>query len=884
MGCSGYAHIKTIEFSNDRKKLELNSPLNNNIENSKNKLNNDNKKTTLTEETQNLKYISFYENYKQLFEDLKSLNSLLNNSIDSKNQSDDYKIISKKNYNYLIKLFESDSIFMDNNIIIDSYEKLTPINKLSFNNKNIQNRLNKYIYNDSFAHVEMIPYEYTNFKYINDFILIKKNLLLKFGIDEKIFKNNQYNIFFGEKYLFVEIFKNILICSRENFFFNTNIIISCLREKYFEKQLVPNIKGKKGFDYFFNKIGFDINKKQSFRHIIDEVVFSEIQIIKYSNEKTKEIKSKNEVEINQILKQIVISLYSIRPLKDYLANYECNNTDITSYLIKFIQEFKYKYDNGMNDIKEIETIMNNNKIKKNFKDIIEFILDNIHLRLGGTNFDEKILEEEGKDKNYIINVFKYNIKNNNTIIKNIFYGTILCTTTTSCCKEKIYKCQMSKYIYLNYEEIKNYNNLNDILQNWGITKNKDFLCGKCIINDEAEISKSFVEYPQILIIILNDENESNKKSIKFPVKLDIDKFSFSYKLICAITTQEQNDFNFKLIKSENNNWFLFDKIDKKITQTDFEIYAKYPRVLFYEKIKESKRYMEYSQTEEDMDNFFKNSSITNNFKKGLGYPSINSYQQNSGYGSINEYFNEYIQENILNLSQKKKEIKNFNEEEKKMLKEYIKNNNINLTKEQMENYMMINNSINDYKNQNNIKVYDDFSFLDGAHIDKSKNKFEPELFAYNIKNIQFNDIKDTNQNINNSINNNKSILIQNNIIYNQINIPFIPFNNSQMTKNNNKNNNENKIENSNDENNTINEKKEMKLTFLYNGYSYSLSLYNKDILFKEVIHMLRDQLPEIDEQNFGYLTQGIKIDINKSIKDLGIADGFHILIVKFSNI
>ena len=646
---------------------------------------------------------------------------------------------------------------------------------------------------------------------------------------------------------------------------------------------MPNIKGKGGFDYCFNKIGFDINKKQSFRHIIDEVVASEIQIIKYPPKKTMEIKSKNEIELNQILKQIVISLYFIRPLKDHLANYECNNTDITSYFIKFIQEFKSKYDNSMNDIKEIETIMNNNKIKKNFKDIIEFILDNIHLRLGGTNFNEKLLEEEGKDKNYIISVFGDKIKNNKSIIKNIFYGIILCTTTTSCCKEKIYKCQMSKYIYLNYEEIKNYNNLNEILQNWGITKEKEFLCEKCIISDEAEISKSFVEYPQILIIILNDENEQNKKSISFPVKLDIDKYAFTYKLICAITTKEKNDFNFKLIKSENNNWFLFDKIDKKIIQADFEIYAKYPRVLFYEKIKESKRYVECSQTEEDMDNYFKNSSITNTFKKGVGYSSKNSYSQINGYNSFNEYFNEYEQENILNLSQKKKEINNLNEEEKKQLKEYIKNNNIHLTKEQMEK-LMISNSFNDYKNQNNNKVYDDYSFLDGAHIDKSKIKFEPELFAYNIKNIQFNDTKDTNQNINNNINNNKNIPIQNNLIYNQSNIPFIPFNNTQMTKNNNKNNKENKIENSNDRNSTIDEKKEIKLTFIYNEYSYSLSLYNKDILFKDVIHMLRAQIPKIDEQNFTYLTQGIKIDINKSIKELGIKDGFNILILELSKI
>ena len=60
--------------------------------------------------------------------------------------------------------------------------------------------------------------------------------------------------------------------------------------------------------------------------------------------------------------------------------------------------------------------------------------------------------------------------------------------------------------------------MNDIIQNWRIKIEKDFYCGKCALNDDAEISKSFIEYPQILIIILNDENEQNKKSIRFPLK------------------------------------------------------------------------------------------------------------------------------------------------------------------------------------------------------------------------------------------------------------------------------------------------------------------------------------------------------------------------------
>ena len=53
--------------------------------------------------------------------------------------------------------------------------------------------------------------------------------------------------------------------------------------------------------------------------------------------------------------------------------------------------------------------------------------------------------------------------------------------------------------------------------------------------------------------------------------------------------------------------------------------------------------------------------------------------------------------------------------------------------------------------------------------------------------------------------------------------------------------------------------------------------------FKDVIQMIKEQIPEIDEQNFDYITQGRKIDINKTIKENGINDGSSIQIIKLIN-
>ena len=93
---------------------------NNNIENELilNKINNpfdnENQKKFFHVDKIKINYKLFDKNYKQLFEDLSVLNSLLDNPIDTKKKFDNYAIISKKNYNYLIKLFKTDSIFKDN--------------------------------------------------------------------------------------------------------------------------------------------------------------------------------------------------------------------------------------------------------------------------------------------------------------------------------------------------------------------------------------------------------------------------------------------------------------------------------------------------------------------------------------------------------------------------------------------------------------------------------------------------------------------------------------------------------------------------------------------------------------------------------------------------
>jgi len=572
-----------------------------------------------------LKYENFYLYYSQLFNDLKELDNLMKSQIDSSKIYNDYVIISKANYNYLTKLFENNNLFYSSDII-DSYEKITPITKVDNIIDNVIDiRIEKYIKDDSFLHLDMKLVINTDLNYLENFILIKKDLLKKFGVDENKMINNIFDIFIGENYIYIDIDKKmhnkIIICSRDKFFFNTNIIIKCLEKLYFENEVIKYIKNKGGFEYFFSKKGFDINNKNHFRDFDEETPIGEIRIINYKSNiiDTNDTVEEKETKINLLYEQIIISLNSIKQLSGYL-----NEKEINLLLNKYIYDLTPKNENDTKnnksnddllikdkDLQEIENLIKLRN-KNNFKDIIDTILDIIHLKLGGKKIDEN---DEGNDRNYICDTFKNNFNEiNNTIIKNLFFGIILNTTIPICCKEKFYKCDLSKFIYLNHEKIKNYNNLNDILENWDFSETNLYFCQRCYSDNEADIKKVFIEYPNILIIILNDEKEKEKKSIEFPFELDISKFAFKYKLINVISSPYIYK-DFKNIKCENNKWILLDKTNKKLNQEELKLYTKYPRVFFYEKIKKGQKEIELdTKTEKKVDDFFNASIITKTLK------------------------------------------------------------------------------------------------------------------------------------------------------------------------------------------------------------------------------------------------------------------------------
>jgi len=912
-----YNKIKENEFSKDKFNIseDQNILANTNftvVENNKNKniLNSNSEHNILNtmvannkEIRQTINFRMFYECYRKFFDDLNNMNNLISKPIDSNKVYNDYAILSKRSYNLLIKLFESDSKYFNENFIIDSFEKLKPNYNIDFNNLNIKNRWKEYIKTKSFFNLDMEKIKDTESKYPINFILIKRNLLEKFGFDYNEFKSNSFDVFFGEDHLFIKISKKnrveIIICSKDKFFFNTNIVLFSFQKKYFKNEVEPNIKNKGGFNDFFSKIGFDTSNQSIYRHIIGEDIISEIYIINYKY-------NKKQIKVNPFLKQIIISLYNIKELKEYFGKYASENKDLISLFIQFIHQFPFKYENGLIIINEIEDIIKLNGIENNFNNIINFIIEFMHLSLNKIIFgyknknENEIYGAESTDKNYVLDICinKFN-HDNKTIIKDLFYGIILNTTTPTCCSERYYKCAITKYIYLNYEDIKNHDDLGDIMENWAISKDDNYHCEGCFIESDADINKTYEVYPKILIIILNDEKEKNKKSIKFPIELNISNFSFNYKLLSVISSKTF-DNNFKLFKYENENWLLAEKIEKKIGQKEVENYSKYPRVFFYERNKQMK-FKERSGTEIGFDNFFnqtpssKNLKIDNTrIKNSLDYHNEDSFINNN-ISNENELFkkNNYnINQNEPDLNQNKYPNNNFsiNNNENQNLIQLNNIDNIPLPKEYIDALGGINNLniiINNKSNSNNNSEYydDDFGKKDGNKDEIKKLQYNLNFNKYNItNNIQINQNNtnnQTNNNSNNNFNNETNFNKQNNNpFYNKINQynKYYPMNNNNL--------NDEKFLNpkfsyvSSDKQSNILEKKEINLKFVYNGFEFSLALYDENIAFIDVIQMLKDQIPEIQSENYYFVTQGEIINITKTIKENKIKDGFVIIMFK----
>ena len=878
------------------------------------------------------KYKLFHKYYKEFFDELENIDKLVSSSIEPKNVYDDYIIINKSYFNKLIKLFEPMCIYNNDSIIIDSYDKLTKIDNLEININQFDDRLRNL--KKASIQLEAESLKNTKYKYPKKFLLIKKDLLSNFNIKEITFKLNIFKLLFGENYLFIKFKKTLIACSKESFFFNFNYVFIYFQRYYFENELIPNIQGKKGFYYFFNKIGFDIFKNDLFRHINKEVeeeveILSEIYLIKYR----EDLKFK-------YLKLIMLSLSNITQLTDNLLNYTNTRNDIillfTQFIRMKIENFGYK--ETMEIINEMLQYIKNYEIDanlNNFRILLGIILNNMHIELNTKKINEDEYPCESKDKNYAINLFKKNYDSQNeSIIKKLFFGLALKTITPSCnCNEKNYRCELIQYIYFEQVDTLKYNNLEDLLNNWGNSEINNYHCKKCNIHCDAKTVKEIKEYPEILIIILNDERGENKKSLKIPLILNIQKFSYTYKVNNIISSKSKNN-DFNLISKDKNNEWIVNQINgkEKIDKKDISAYLKYPRVFFYERTEKNNNIFEETHTEEEINQFFVESEKTHSLnvntriKNSMAYlneeESYNDELFNNNNvknkNNINEDFN-FSHSNNFAINQDPEgglfvvNNKKDNFDNNKINDNNFENKNINMNKNNVNN-MNPNNDMNyenngDNKKNENIDNSDNnISFLkkknsinlinlDNNYQNNMNNNFNMNDNINNINSMSNNMFKFFNGN--NNINNNMYFNNYNNMNF-QMNKDNFNNNNINMISNIPEFNNVNKIQSfqanipmnnlnninsqiQNNFNNNINNK--INLVFRFNtGRECFLELNDDNITLGNVINNLMDIYPWIKDKNMDkilFLCNGKTLnDKTKTIREYGLKDKDTILLIE----
>jgi len=210
----------------------------------------------------------YYNYLSSLFNSIRAIPKLAGNHIIDANKFDNYYIISKKYFNKLTKIFESEEIYQNDNIIFDSYNQVKNItnlneDELQLNAKLFTERL-KILNDENLFKPEYDINKKSGFHYPKDFIIINENelnqMLGVFNIKINNIKNYLYKVLLGENYLFIKSNINnntYYVCYSLIFLFYVEKIFIFNEDKYFSREINLYIKNRGGIDYYFEERKLD---------------------------------------------------------------------------------------------------------------------------------------------------------------------------------------------------------------------------------------------------------------------------------------------------------------------------------------------------------------------------------------------------------------------------------------------------------------------------------------------------------------------------------------------------------------------------------------------------------------------------------------------------
>ena len=217
----------------------------------------------------------YYNCLTSLIKNIKDLSNLTKNHIINEDKFDNYYLINIKWYNRLTKIFESEDIYQNDNLVFESINQVKNIPNLNINEskeipKLIEERL-KVLSDENLFMPEFEINEKSEIKYPKDFILISEKelntILESFHININNINNYLYKVLVGENYLFIKSNLNnnvYYICFPLIILFYVDKIFRFKEEKFFNREIKNYIKGKGGLEYYFEerKLNIETDKVQ----------------------------------------------------------------------------------------------------------------------------------------------------------------------------------------------------------------------------------------------------------------------------------------------------------------------------------------------------------------------------------------------------------------------------------------------------------------------------------------------------------------------------------------------------------------------------------------------------------------------------------------------
>ena len=639
---------------------------------------NNNNKESNTKENEFPEIFKFYKNIYQIINRKKNYLKLIKGPLKS-GIPISYFILNKKYFNKLIKIFESDSLYENEELELEFSQVNNPNHSQQEGLKEINERYTKRILElqkeKSFP-VELIPID--KYKYPKDFIFME-DFFFEF-LNDDIKKKYKYEMILGNNLLFIRDNVNnkiVYVYSVDEDKFSIEVIFIFENETNLKKEIESEFKKVENISQYYKNKNFNLSIIEEPQRVFDEYdnYIGDIIIIKRQknidennlvdksnnnndskqnnndishNNKNSVEENKNKIEAKQADPQLLFHKYvealfiCIFKIENLRQNFPKKNNDMNS-IANIIYNFMKNKEINLDDIKKIE-----NKIKELQKDILEFnfekllnfILDKLHEELNNKKIINKEKPKDDNDEKISYDNFKkYYFEQNDSIIQKTFFGVKEANILYNCCQLTKYSFEICKY--LSFENANQKNDIQSLVDEWENTPTQgNKYCDMCLIDTDTSIQNKIYDYPEILIIIINN----NKNIVKIDIKIKLNT-KYEYQLINFIsdTKNENNDFN--VIYKEENDWRVYQNNNMNNNNIVNDLSNHIPYVIFYGKINKSttdkidnKSYVTdvfgSSFQSEDNNDFLNNFRNQNNQNNMISFNNNNFYNFNPNYYNL----------------------------------------------------------------------------------------------------------------------------------------------------------------------------------------------------------------------------------------------------------